>query len=117
MRSGGSNRAKSVIAVFAIAISVAAMYILFSQPAQDSQMDVYRSKCISACMATKSGKGIDNGPCLLNSIDGSDWVCDVAHDPRQDVDNLHMNQCPAFLSGTASHFIELNMECEIIRIS
>ena len=56
------------------------------------------------------------GPCLLNPIpDLPDWVCDVAHDPRQDVDNDPNNQCSAFREGTAHHFVEVDPNCELIK--
>ena len=40
--------------------------------------------CIEACReALSQGEDLSNGPCLSNEI-ASDWVCDVAHKPRQD---------------------------------
>lgn len=61
--------------------------------------------------------GIDfsTGPCLTNDL-AKDWVADIAHNPRQDLDNLPENQCPAFLEGRASHFVELDLEGEVIRV-
>lgn len=55
-------------------------------------------------------KGTDfaNGPCLGNI--NNDWVVDIAHNPRQNIDNLPENQC------TAQHFIELDSEGSIIKI-
>jgi hypothetical protein len=47
--------------------------------------------------------------------DYPDWVCDVAHEPRQPVDNLRENQCDAWHAGTATHFIEVTPECEFIK--
>jgi hypothetical protein len=63
-------------------------------------------------------KNLSNGPCLSdNNPDWTvnDWVCDVAHSPRQDVDNLPENQCSAFREGKASHFVEVDNNCNLIR--
>ena len=54
-----------------------------------------------------------NGPCLSNEI-VEDWVCDVAHSPRQAVDDLPENQCPAY-GDKASHFVEVDPDCNFIR--
>lgn len=60
------------------------------------------------------GRDLSNGPCLSNEI-VEDWVCDVAHEPRQAVDNLPENQCPAFREGRAKHFVEVTPECKFIK--
>ena len=74
--------------------------------------------CKKACIdAGEKGEDFSNGPCLLNPIPKqADWVCDIAHSPRQDVDNLPENQCSAFRDGTANHFVELDEYCEIINV-
>ncbi len=70
--------------------------------------------CISLCAKEKSnGVNLSNGPCLSNEI-VSDWVCDVAHNPRQDIDNNPTNQCSAFGSG-AHHFVEVDENCGFIK--
>lgn len=64
----------------------------------------------------QEGQGIDftNGPCLSNNL-LPDWVADVAHNPRQPVDDLPENQCRAYREGTAKHFVELDPEGQLIR--
>ena len=52
------------------------------------------------------GLEMSNGPCLSNEII-PDWVADVAHDPREDIDDLPENQCPAY-GINASHFVEVD---------
>ncbi|MBU2638049.1 MAG: hypothetical protein KJ955_03685 [Nanoarchaeota archaeon] len=69
--------------------------------------------CIKAC--NEAIVSLGNGPCLLNPIENTEWVCDVAHMPRQDIDNQVENQCSAFREGTAKHFIEVNENCELIK--
>jgi hypothetical protein len=60
-------------------------------------------------------RGVDfaDGPCLGVVIDG--WVADVAHDPRQPVDDRPENQCEAYRSGEADHFVELDPAGTVIR--
>ncbi|MBU0598085.1 hypothetical protein KKF61_03760 [Patescibacteria group bacterium] len=57
---------------------------------------------------------LSNGPCLSNNVI-KDWVADIAHSPRQAVDDLPENQCSAFRGGTAKHFVELDLSGELIR--
>lgn len=61
------------------------------------------------------GMDFSTGPCLTNDL-AKDWVADIAHNPRKDLDNLAENQCPAFLEGRATHFVELDLEGEVIRV-
>src|SRR5437588_5732304 len=39
------------------------------------------------------------GPCISNGKEISGWVVDVAHRPRQAVDDLPENQCSAYANG------------------
>ena len=69
--------------------------------------------CISECQREMlSGRDLSIGPCLLNMVpDYPDWVCDVAHSPREAADDLPENQCV----GAAKHFIEVAPDCRLIR--
>ena len=58
---------------------------------------------------------MSNGPCLSNEL-MPDWVADIAHDPRLPVDNLPENQCSAFRDGKAEHFVELDVNGEVIKV-
>ena len=49
---------------------------------------------------TTDGQNFDIGQCLSNEII-ADWVCDIAHEPRQVVDDDPANQCSAFRTGQA----------------
>ncbi|HET9214187.1 MAG TPA: hypothetical protein VFN93_05495 [Gaiellaceae bacterium] len=53
------------------------------------------------------------GPCLGVVVEG--WVADVAHDPREAVDDRPENQCEAYRSGEADHFVELDPAGQVIR--
>jgi len=63
--------------------------------------------------AKAQGVDMTNGPCL--GIIKPGWVADVAHDPRQPVDDDPANQCVEYRSGEADHFVELDPEGNFIR--
>jgi hypothetical protein len=72
--------------------------------------------CIDICESVKDVQDLSNGPCIGNPIkDHPGWVCDVAHSPRQAVDNLEENQCSAYREGLATHFVEVDENCNLIR--
>lgn len=78
------------------------------------ESDAAKNACIKKCQdALAAGQDLDNGPCLSNEII-KNWVCDVAHSPRQAVDNNPANQCSAY-GNTASHFVEVDPNCVFIR--
>ena len=60
------------------------------------------------------GEDLSNGPCLSNKV-VPDWVADIAHNPRQAIDDLPENQCSAYRDGTARHFVELDPEGNLIK--
>ena len=64
-------------------------------------------------LAKSEGVDFSKGPCLDNDL-MEGWVADVAHNPREEVDNLPENQCPAY-SDTAGHFVELDPDGNLIR--
>ena len=82
-----------------------------------SQKD--RDKAVAAAKFIYAGKAKEDlsaGPCLSESIPGlSDWAVDVAHDPRQAVDEQPANQCRSFRSGDTHHFVELTPTGQLIR--
>jgi hypothetical protein len=63
--------------------------------------------------AKAEGMNFAAGPCL--GVIMENWVADVAHDPRRDVDDEPGNQCEAYRSGDADHFVELDPEGNLIR--
>jgi len=64
--------------------------------------------------AKNKGVNFSDGPCLSNNL-APDWVLDISHNPRLPIDNLPQNQCAAFLSGQAHHFIELDTNGKFMR--
>lgn len=63
--------------------------------------------------ATAEGDDLTAGPCLGVVVEN--WVADVAHDPRREVDDRPENQCEEYRSGEAEHFVELDPEGNLIR--
>lgn len=60
------------------------------------------------------GEDFSSGPCLSNALMPG-WVVDIAHNPRLPIDDLPQNQCPAFREGRAQHFVELDIDGNLIR--
>lgn len=65
-------------------------------------------------MRMERSEDLSGGPCLSNAL-MPDWVADIAHSPRQEIDDLPANQCPAYLEGRAHHFVELDPNGNLIR--
>lgn len=62
----------------------------------------------------KAGEDFSSGPCLSNALLPG-WVLDLVHSPREKIDDSPENQCPAYLEGGAVHFVELDLEGNLIR--
>lgn len=62
----------------------------------------------------KKGNDFSAGPCLTENL-MPDWVADIAHNPRQAVDDNPENQCQSFRVGQAHHFVELDPDGAFIR--
>jgi len=69
-----------------------------------------------------AGQDLSKGPCLSNELSGNAaypetvWVLDIAHNPREAIDDFSENQCPAFREGRARNFIELDLNGQVIQI-
>lgn len=61
------------------------------------------------------GTDFSNGPCISNNL-FPEWVADTVHRPRVDSDNLPKNQCLEYLEGRAKHFVELDLEGNVVRV-
>jgi hypothetical protein len=86
-----------------------------SNPGLPSSIDPVK-ECTSLCKELKGEMDFSSGPCIANPLkENKDWVCDIAHDPREAVDNKPENQCSKFREGKARHFVELNEECRLIK--
>jgi len=84
---------------------------------KQAERTVAQFKCQELCQQTLSNDGQDfpSGPCLSNEI-VTDWACDVAHSPRQPIDDDPRNGCSSFREGKTHHFIEVDGNCNLIRV-
>ena len=78
-----------------------------------------KDKCLLHCKVwVQQGDDMSKGPCISDNNSGwdePDWVCDVAHQPRKEVDNEPENQCQAYRNNEARHFVEVDTDCDFIR--
>ena len=85
-----------------------------ASPASFSSEDEILKNALNLYIQKKqAGLDFTNGPCLGKIAD--DWVLDIAHNPRQPIDDRSQNQCPEFLDGSSHHFIELDPSGNLIR--
>lgn len=80
----------------------------------DSKRERAINVCVNNCQRVFRIEDLSQGPCLSNVV-VDDWVCDIAHRPRTSVDDDPANQCSAYNQGIANHFVELDLDCNIIR--
>lgn len=61
------------------------------------------------------GEDLSSGPCLTESLMPG-WVVDIVHSPRLPIDDLPENQCQSFREGKANHFVELDINGNLVRV-
>ena len=77
------------------------------QPATLPGRDEAVQACQDACQqARKDGAYLGDGPCLWEG-EVDNWVCDVAHNPRTEVDDDPANPCPSY-QDPYEHFVEVD---------
>jgi hypothetical protein len=86
------------------------------EPSEDERDRAVAAATDAYDEAKASGADLEVGPCIAEELPGlPDWVADVAHDPREDVDDEAQNQCQRYRDGEASHFVELTPDGDLIR--
>jgi hypothetical protein len=112
-----SGRDTSAMRLVAMAV-VGASFIAGCGGGSDSG-EADRDKAIAAAKFLYVGQGkrdLSSGPCLSESLPGiSDWAVDIAHEPRQPVDEQPANQCQSVREGETDHFVELTPDGQLIR--
>ena len=104
-----------------IAVMVVTGLLLVSGCGGDEATESETDQAVAAAKnayekAKATGIDLEPGPCVAEELPGlSDWVADVAHDPRTEVDDDPANQCQRYRDGDASHFVELTPEGELNR--
>jgi hypothetical protein len=98
-----------------------ATLILLGGCGGDGASESEKGQAVRAAMAAYAkqnvtGVDLQRGPCIAERLPGlPDWVADVAHVPRQAVDDVPANQCSRYRAGEASHFVELDPAGKLIR--
>jgi hypothetical protein len=108
------KRLNANLKIFGISFLLIAIVIL-SGCTDKSTSELAMDACVDLCRNAQIN--LTNGPCLSDRgpWNMSNWVCDVAHSPREAVDDMPENQCQAFENGTASFYVEVSPDCKLIR--
>jgi hypothetical protein len=86
------------------------------EPSQSEKSQAVGQALVAFQQAQQSGTDLSAGPCISESLPGlSDWVADIAHDPREGIDDEPANQCQRYRDGEADHFVELDEDGTLIR--
>lgn len=91
--------------VVLILLALVGWYVLFVQ-----KPDILARARLRYNQAVAQKTDLSNGPCLGGIA--NDWVLDIAHLPRQSIDNLPENQC----HGDFHHFVEMSPNGEVIHV-
>jgi hypothetical protein len=104
-----------------LSLAIAAAVLAIAGCGGDDVSEDERDRAVAAAReaydrAASQDAELEDGPCIAEELPGlPDWVADVAHDPREDVDDEPENQCRRYRDGEASHFVELTPDGELIR--
>lgn len=107
---------QGIVPIIALGLVVIVFVYIFNFTTEGSDIVKVLETCKAICNG-ELAKNVDlsNGPCLLNPVPNyKDWVCDVAHSPREPTDALTENQCSEY-GKTAEHFVEVFPNCSFIR--
>ncbi|MBI2086368.1 hypothetical protein HYT74_03440 [Candidatus Daviesbacteria bacterium] len=109
--------------VFVIALTVIILTIFATlflnhfviKPASKTEIDTAINQAKLLYRQKKAtNEDLSNGPCLSNAL-MPNWVADLVHSPRIPVDDLSENQCSGYIEGRAQHFVELDLDGNLIR--
>ena len=119
-----SRNSKLLILTLFVIISAALFTVFMSKNRkQDSYLPGVSEEVDRAVNAAlelyqiKKTQGLDfsKAPCLTNDL-MPNWVVDIVHKPRIKTDDLSANQCQAYSEGRAQHFVELDINGNIVRV-
>lgn len=105
--------------IFCVSVLIVALLAITTVPKSNSDKIVKDDSVISkkALELYQKNKAqnvdLSNGPCL-GTIDN--YAIDIAHTPREEVDDKLENQCPDYNNGKLKHFVELTPFGTIIRV-
>lgn len=116
-----SKKAKLFWITFSFVIIIGALVIRFnSHPGYKKGSSTLYDNAVGGAIqlyAQRFFEGVDmsKGPCLSNDL-MSGWVVDIVHNPREKIDDLPENQCQAFIEGRATHFVELDLNGNLVQV-
>ena len=87
---------------------------LEQQKAADRTLAILKCQRLCQEAVFNDNQDFTVGECLSEQII-PDWVCDIAHSPRQTIDDDPANQCDSFRAGVARHFVEVDGNCNLIK--
>ncbi|MBI4099679.1 hypothetical protein HY440_01605 [Candidatus Microgenomates bacterium] len=90
--------------IILLLLALVGWYVLLAQ-----KPDILARARVRYNQAVTQKIDLSSGPCLGIIADG--WVLDIAHLPRQPIDDLPQNQCQHF-----SHFVEMSPQGEVIHV-
>jgi hypothetical protein len=84
----------------------------------ETPAEVIEQQQIIACVTDIYSQFKRNGMNFSSQCLGQcgDYSIDIVHTPRTAEDNLEENQCAEYITGTTSHFIEIDKDGKIVRI-
>lgn len=104
-----------VVLSFLVITGTSLVVLLLDTGPTQSELDSAVGKAKQLYFEAKlAGMDFSSGPCLSNALMPG-WIADIVHHPREDVDNLDQNMCPAYKEGRAKHFVELDIEGNLIQ--
>ena len=105
----------TLIVIIFVAYFTLAINTRESKPSKIEQETVINQAKLLYKHTKEKGQDLSNGPCLSNALMPG-WVLDIVHSPRQVIDDLPQNQCAAYIEGSAQHFVELDLDGNLIRV-
>jgi len=112
-----SKNALVILTLGAILITASltlAFNVDFSKPPKYETDNAVNQAQLLYQQEKERGRDFSSGPCLSDAL-MSNWVVDIAHSPRLAIDDKTENQCPSYVGGRSQHFVELDLEGNLIR--
>ncbi|MBI2597142.1 hypothetical protein HYW41_03235 [Candidatus Daviesbacteria bacterium] len=112
---------KNFLLIFSLIVILLAAYLTLafnnnlSQTVSKSGIDtaINQSKHLYR-QEKEKGRDFSNGLCLSDAL-MPNWVVDIVHDPRLPIDDLAENQCTSYREGRSKHFVELDLDGNLVR--
>lgn len=108
---------KELLLALSLTVIIVTSYFIFITDTGPSRSEIDSAVNQANFIYTQmKAQGVDfsEGPCISNALMPG-WVLDIAHSPRIPTDDLPQNQCLAYREGRAKHFVELDLDGNLIR--